>query len=240
MKFKHINPDQLKAILFDSGHVLNRPRNTSWYHTEKFLALIDLKKIKKNPFRYAFANFAAKMHLYSNHHIKNESEEYHLFKRYYFILLRRCDYPRIKAAGLSAEIAGDIVFNDDKFIFFDDVESSMRALQSEYMLGIVSDTWPSLERVYRNKDLRDYFSCFVISSVYNSKKYRGKLFQIALSELYLKPEEVLFVDDLDINLNAAKKAGILPVKMDRYGKSGKHRKYMTVCSLDELREFLDQ
>jgi putative hydrolase of the HAD superfamily len=40
---------------------------------------------------------------------------------------------------------------------FDDVESALMKLKEKYLLGVVSDTWPSLERVFTNKNLMQYF-----------------------------------------------------------------------------------
>ena len=51
---------------------------------------------------------------------------------------------------IAAELASDMVFNDDRYVFFPDVEPALAHLsESGMVLGILSDTWPSLEGVFR-------------------------------------------------------------------------------------------
>ncbi|MCF8227308.1 MAG: HAD family hydrolase [Bacteroidales bacterium] len=106
------------------------------------------------------------------HDIKTEEEEYQLFREYYTIFFRKTKYKADDMEALADELARDIVYNDGKFTFFEDVESTLEKLKDHYKLGIVSDSWPPLRRVYKNKGLLDFFSCFVISSMYNSRKQK--------------------------------------------------------------------
>ncbi len=117
-----------------------------------------------------------------------------------------------------SEIAKDAVYNDDKFLFYEDVFKVIPELGKRYRLGIVSDTWPSLERVFRNVGLRNYFSTFVMSSVLGVNKPHELMFKTALSELNVSSEEALFIDDNTSNIEGARKLGIQSILMLREDK----------------------
>lgn len=107
-------------------------------------------------------------------------------------------------------------------------------LKKKYLLGVVSDTWPSLERVFINKKLKQYFSTFIMSSIYGSYKAEKILFKIAIEELGIKPQEAIFVDDSESNLDAAKEFGMAPILIDRYDIRDLKSKYPIIRSLNEL------
>ena len=226
----------VKAILFDSGHVLNRPKTGDWFIPPKFNEIMDTSKINTKSIFYIYSKFRAKRYLKNNHDIKTESEEYILFKKFYSILLNKYVYADINDHIISI-LAEDTVYNDEKFVFFEDVEKSIVNLSNNYLLGIVSSTWPSLKRVFRNKGLNDYFSTFIMSSLYNEYDSKEILLQIALNELKIEPNEAIFIDDHDKHLITAEKLGIIPIKIDRYNKKQRNT-FFTIHSLKELKESL--
>ena len=156
-----------------------------------------------------------------------------MFKEFYGIVLKEINYPNINNKVIEL-LAKDNVYNDDKFLFFDDIDESLNALKDKYLLGVVSDTWPSLERVFINKDLRKYFSTFIMSSVYGSYKAEKILFKIAIEELGIKPEEAIFVDDSEANLKAAEEFGMMPILIDVYNLQELTSKYPIIHSISEL------
>ena len=88
------------------------------------------------------------------------------------------------------------------------MESVISALSKEYKLGIVSDAWPSLNGVYETAGLRNCFSTFIISSILGVTKPEVIMYQTALSELGILPENTLFVDDNLKNCIGARNLGI--------------------------------
>lgn len=207
----------VKAILFDSGHTLNRPRTGHWFIPPRFYEYIDRSLLQPDSEQLRAAFRKANGYLMKNHLIKTEAEEFAQFREFYRMVLEECCYPCVNDGILDA-LANDTVYNDDKFVFFDDVEPVLKALGERYALGVVSDTWPSLERVFVNKGLRQYFSSFAMSSVHGQCKSDRTLFDIALKELDVKPYEAVFVDDAVSNLRMAKENGMIPVWIDRYEK----------------------
>lgn len=131
-----------------------------------------------------------------------------------------------------------MVYNDDKFAFFEDTFTVMPQLAERFTLGIISNTWPSLDRVFRKQQLRNYFSTFIMSSVLGVYKPHLKMYTTALNELQLAPEETVFVDDSIKNLEAAANLGIRSVLIDRYQQLVQDIPFPRITNLHELNAFL--
>lgn len=225
----------VKAILFDSGRTLNVPRTGHWFITPNFMKVIHREDFTFTDEDMDNAMSKACEHINKILVVKTEEEEYSMFKEFYEIVLKEINYPNINNEVIEL-LAKDNVYNDDKFLFFDDINESLNLLKDKYLLGVVSDTWPSLERVFINKDLRKYFSTFVMSSVHGSNKSEKILFKIAIKELGIKPEEAIFVDDNESNLEAAEEFGMIPILIDVYNSQELTSKYPMIHSISELIE----
>lgn len=228
-----VDMDSVKAILFDSGRTLNVPRTGHWFITPNFMSIIGNTQSSYNDEMINKAMEKACEHINKILLVESEEDEFLMFKEFYEIVLKEINYPNIDNEVIEL-LAKDNVYNDEKFLFFHDVEPSLISLKEKYLLGVVSDTWPSLERVFINKNLRQYFSTFIMSSVYGSYKAEMILFKIAAEELGVKPQEAVFVDDSESNLAAAEEFGMIPILIDRYDLQGLTSKYPIIRSLDEL------
>jgi putative hydrolase of the HAD superfamily len=225
--------DNVKAILFDSGRTLNVPRTGHWFITPNFMRIIGNTQSSYKDEQINKAMEKAYEHINKISLVESEEDEFSMFKEFYEIVLKEINYPSIDNEVVEL-LAKDNVYNDEKFLFFDDVEPSLISLKEKYLLGVVSDTWPSLERVFINKNLRQYFSTFIMSSVYGSYKAERILFKIAIEELGVKPQETVFVDDSESNLAAAEEFGMIPILIDRYNLQDLRSRYPIIRSLDEL------
>jgi putative hydrolase of the HAD superfamily len=76
----------------------------------------------------------------------------------------------------------------------------------------------------------------MIISVYGSYKAEKILFKIAIEELGINPEEVIFVDDSESNLEAAEEFGMIPILIDVYNSQEIKSKYPIIHSISELIE----
>ncbi|MGH4138765.1 HAD family hydrolase [Clostridium sp.] len=225
----------IKAILFDSGRTLNIPSTGHWFITPNFKNIIANSKFIYTEKQLDNAITKACEHINKILLVESEEQEFSMFKEFYEIVLREIKYPSINNQIIEL-LARDNVYNDEKFLFFDDVEQSLVKLKEKYLLGVVSDTWPSLERVFINKNLKQYFSTFIMSSVYGSYKKEKILFKIAIEELNIKPQEAIFIDDSESNLVAAEEFGMIPILIDRYDTQDLISKYPIIRSLNELLE----
>lgn len=218
--------NKIKAVLFDSGRVLNRPVTGHWFITPNFFKFVDknkFDKIKSSRVDYAFSKSLA----YVNSHeiIKNENEEYECFFEFYDTL-SSC-LPELELTYKDVvKITEDYVYNYDKYIFYDDAGKVINDLKHKYKLGVVSDAWPSLENVFRKAGLRDQFSSFVISSQIGTTKPDKKMYEKALEDLCIKPDEAVFIDDNINNCEGAEKIGINSFVLSRSFTNYLYLKYI--------------
>jgi putative hydrolase of the HAD superfamily len=223
----------IKAILFDSGRVLNYPRTGHWFVPPNFFNYVNKERFEStdsNLINKAFE--VAKTYIESIPIIMSESEEYEHFKKFYNVIAEELTMLELKEKDV-CEIAKDTVYNDDKFLFYEDVFEVIPQLSKRFMLGVISDTWPSLDRVYKNVGLRDYFSTFVMSSKIGVVKPHEQIYRTALSELGVSPAEALFIDDNLKNLEGARDIGMNTLLMLRGETPSKDH----VC-INNLKELL--
>lgn len=146
--------------------------------------------------------------------IKTKEEEYLHFMRFYEIFAE--NMPELKLTNKQIDsLARDLVFNEEKYIFYEEVEPVLAKLNERYRLAIVSDAWPSLLNVYKKNKLEEYFECFVISSMIGVAKPDKLMYLSALEQLQIKPEEAVFVDDNVKNCRGAMKLGIHSILLCR-------------------------
>ncbi len=133
-------------------------------------------------------------------------------------ILENARDPRIIAAGV-------IAYHDTKQAYLKpepEVVPTLIALRDEgYKLGIVSNgrsvkQWEKIIRL----GLQHFFNVVVISEEAGSEKPDPRIFQRALNELQIEPEESVYVGDhLKIDIAGANRAGMISVKIRR----GKHK-----------------
>ncbi len=124
-------------------------------------------------------------------------------------LLKKPENPEIIIDDIKIElVARDLVYNYDKYVFFNDAIEVIPDLNKRYLLAVVSDAWPSLENVFKKAGLRDYFKSFVVSSVIGVRKPDELMYSTALIELGVSPGDAIFIDDNFKNCDGAKKLGI--------------------------------
>lgn len=229
----------IKAILFDSGKVLNKPTSGHWFIPPNFFEYANKEIFEGIPISnrkaafYRAGNYISKKKL-----IVTEDEEYNCFVEYYRILSE--ELPRLKLKDDDAKaIARDLVYNYSKYDFYEDAVKLIPELSKKYKLAVVSDAWPSLENVFKNVGLRKYFSSFVISSIKGVTKPDELMYKTALSELDVLPEEAAFVDDHIKNCDGARKLGIKSIVLCRNFKMYIYNKlvntsYEVIRTLNDL------
>jgi len=205
----------IKAILFDSGRVLNYPQSGNWFITPNFFKYVDknvFNRISKDKKKLAFKIAYDYISLCKS--IKTQEEEYSHFVEYYNIFFNGLPELNLNTDDVES-IAKDLVYNPEKYVFFDEVASVINVLSKEYKLGVVSDAWPSLNSVFEAVRLRYYFSTFIISSMLGVTKPNIIMYQTALDELGVLPENTIFIDDNLKNCIGANKLGIHTVLLCR-------------------------
>ena len=156
---------------------------------------------------------------------------------YYCNVLKDINYPNA-SLDIANKLADDCVYNDDKFIFFDDVYSILEELSKKYNLYIISNGWPSSFRVLKNKGIDKYFKGIIISSMYTTVKEEN-LFDIFINKYKeVTPSESLYIDDRNHILQKAKEYGFNLLLMDRYKKYEKTQ-FEIVNNMNDILKILE-
>ena len=153
-----------KVIFFDVGYTLNYPPSGDWLFTRKCKEMIG-EKIHK--FSQADWNEAVEKgfaYLDSNHLITNSEEEYEQFIHFY-AEIAECLNLELTERQIK-EIAYDRTFNMDNYAMYEDTIEVLETLEKTHKLGVISDTWPSIEMQLETLGIRKYFttttySCFL-------------------------------------------------------------------------------
>lgn len=228
----------IKGIFFDLGWTLLSPTTGNWMIPLKFYEILPKAKFDEIPEktrRKAFFN--AMQMLLENHLTHTEQEEYDLYVKYYKMIDSELELGFTTDEIL--EIARDHVCNDDNYVIFEDSVSTLRTLKERgYKLGIISDTWPSIERVLKNAGLYDFFDAITFSCHLGVCKPDDKLYTDAITRMGLASGETVFVDDLIMNLDGAMQHGIQPVLIAIKPDAEITAKYPVIHKTSEILDIL--
>jgi len=84
----------------------------------------------------------------------------------------------------------------------------LRSLRGKYKTGLISNAWGDLRDFIVREKFDDAFDKMIISSEVGAAKPEPKIFQIALEQFGVKPNEAVFVDDFLINIEGCEKVGM--------------------------------
>jgi len=222
----------IRRIFFDSGMVLLRPASGDWFYPAAHKAYCEKRSLPEGGLRQSLNFRLAYAELSRQRTIKTVEEEYEAFLRFYARLFRKVDgkdRPDLVEACARAK-----AFDDGAYECYEDVAPSLERLRVRYDMGIISDAWPSLSRVYSAKGLRRYFEPFIISSMYGCTKEGHDLFRFALANAAEPPRDILFVDDSPGNCRRAMDLGMRAIVMSRDGRYRGGRGLPAVSGMAEL------
>ena len=237
----------IKAVLLDSGRVLNRSATGNWFIPPRFFEYVNKQKWDGlNEQQISSAFYAATKYIVGESLIQTKDEELLHFRKFYQIFAS--ELPEL---GLTNEqidlLASDLVNNPKKYVFYEDALRAIPRLQQRYRLAVVSDAWPSLVDVFKENGVDDCFDAFVISSLVGAAKPDAKMYLTALEKLNVSPEEAVFVDDNPANCIGALNVGVHAVLLCRnkwqyllqkllsVGKG-----YRVIRSLDQLEHVVER
>ena len=237
----------IKAVLLDSGRVLNRSATGNWFIPPRFFEYVDKQKwdgLNQQQISSAFR--AATKYIVGESLIQTKDEELLHFRKFYQIFA--LELPEL---GLTDEqtdlLASDLVNNPKKYVFYEDALRAIPRLQQRYRLAVVSDAWPSLVDVFRENGVDGCFDALVISSLIGTSKPDAKMYLTALEKLNVSPEEAVFVDDNPANCNGALKVGVHAVLLCRNRWQYLRQKflaigkgYRVIRSLDRLERVIER
>ena len=221
-----------KVIFFDVGYTLDMPASGDWMFTGMFLEAAGEKLKQRTETEIQRARDAGLRFLDNDHLIKTVEAEIKNFMDYYSIISDQLDL------GLSEkerdQIARDRACNMENYIPYPGITEVLGTLSKTHKLGIISDTWPSIEPQLEHIGVSQYlsfttFSCFV--GVFKPDK---RIYLDALNKCGVPAEETVFIDDAVRNLDGAAALGITPILTAANPASDVETDYLKIHDLREL------
>jgi epoxide hydrolase-like predicted phosphatase len=99
-----------------------------------------------------------------------------------------------------AFFAGDIV--DRELLDF------IRSLRPRHYTGLISNAWSDLREYIEEQKFADAFEHMVISAEVGVTKPEARIYQLALEQAGVSPDEAVFVDDLLENIEGCQAVGM--------------------------------
>ncbi len=133
------------------------------------------------------------------------------------------------ALGITPQGMADFL---DKYWSADEVNWQLLAylsqLKPRYKLGLLSNAWDDLRQTMHERwNIDGLFDALIISAEVKMAKPDPRIYHLAADNLQVQSNQVLFIDDVAINVEAARKEGM---KAIQYFDSGQ--------TIDELQHFL--
>ena len=221
-----------KVIFFDVGYTIDHPASGDWIFTNKFYEFTGDKLKVCSPEQINKARALGMDYLVKNHLIRDEEEETEQFINYYRIVSESLHFDLTDAE--ITEIARDRTYNMDNYIIYPDAKRVIETFSNTHKLGIISDTWPSIENQLRTFGVRRYFSFVTYSFSLGTFKPDRRMYLDALGKCGHDAEEAVFIDDYFPNLEGAAKMGITPILIAANPESDVETSFLKIHSLSEL------
>jgi putative hydrolase of the HAD superfamily len=94
----------------------------------------------------------------------------------------------------------------------------LRSLRPEYKVCLISNAWSGLRALITQQKFDDIFDAMVISAEVGLIKPDPRIYHLALAKLGSRPEESVFIDDIAINVEAARSVGMSGIMFTQSGK----------------------
>ncbi len=221
-----------KVIFFDVGYTLDAPASGNWMFTNQFLELAGEKLKKKSKEEISKAFDVGLRYLTDNHLVTTVDAEIRQFHEFYSII---SDHLNL---GLSDEnlnqIARDRACNMKNYIPYPGIEDVLGTLSKTHKLGIISDTWPSIEQQLEYIGAAPYLSFTTFSCFLGTFKPDRRMYLDALNKCGVPAHETVFIDDSSRNLDGAAAMGITPILIAANPASDVETDYLKIKDLREL------
>lgn len=221
-----------KVIFFDVGYTLDYPASGDWMFTKKFYELVGNKLAKYSPEEIQKAKNISLEYLEKNHLVQSVQDEYCQFIHFYSEISSNLELC-LTEAEIKA-IAYDRSYNMNNYIVYPDVKKVLSVLSRSFKLGIISDTWPSIEQQLWSIGVREFFATSTYSCFLGTFKPDKRMFIDALEKCGYPAEDTVFIDDSLGNLEGAAKLGITPILIAANPASDVDSPYLKIHSLSEL------
>ncbi len=221
-----------KFIFFDIGYTLDMPASGDWVFTNRFYTLAGDRLKAKTASEIRRARERGMDILMHSGRLSGVSDEIRVFCEYYAAISDEL------GLGFSAEDAYDIsrdrAENMANYVPYPDIRPVLSALAKELGLGVISDTWPSIDAQLEHLGISGFFSAFTYSFNVGVFKPDSRMYLDALSKCGFEAKDTVFIDDSVENLRGAAALGITPILIAANPASDVPTEYTKIYSLTEL------
>ena len=221
-----------EVIFFDVGYTLDAPASGDWMFTRKFLELAGEKLKQRTAADIRRARDTGLRFLEQDHLIQTVEAEIRNFFGYYSMISEQLDL------GLTEEernqIARDRACNMGNYIPYPGIGEVLDTLSKTHQLGIISDTWPSIEPQLEHIGVSQYLSFCTFSCYVGVFKPDKRIYLDALNKCGVPAEKTVFIDDAVRNLDGAAALGITPILIAANPASDVETSYTKIRDLREL------
>ena len=141
-----------KYLILDFGLVLGKPKTGNWFITSNFYEIIGKNKIDLKRLNVLFNKYNKNI----SKKIITKEEEYEAFKEFYFNVMNELKIVK-NTEEISKKLAKDFVYNEDKYIMYDDVFDFLREQSSKTTLILLSDNWPCVYGILKKWNIYNFF-----------------------------------------------------------------------------------
>ena len=228
---KDKNKEEQKYLILDFGLVLGKPKTGNWFITPNFYEIIGKNKIDLKRLNVLFNKYNENI----SKKIITKEEEYKAFKEFYLNIMNELKIVK-NPEEVSEKLAEDFVYNEEKYIMYDDVYEFLEKESQKYIIILLSDNWPCVYAILKNWGIDRFFTKIYISSEYPALKKDGLLFDYAINEFKIKKNEAIFIDDNPELLEIADKKKLIPILMDRNNLHNDYGTYKKINNLQSIEE----
>ena len=221
-----------KVIFFDVGYTLDAPASGDWMFTNRFLELAGERLKARSEAAVLEAKEAGLRYLAGNHLVTTVEAEEEQFFRYYSIISEALDLGLTEAQA--REAGRDRARNMANYVPYPGIREVLETLSKTHRLGIISDTWPSIEGQLEYIGVSRYLSFATYSCFLGTFKPDPRMYLDALGKAGVPAGETVFIDDSIRNLEGAAALGITPVLIAANPASDVETGYLKIRDLREL------
>jgi epoxide hydrolase-like predicted phosphatase len=89
----------------------------------------------------------------------------------------------------------------------------IRSLHPRYKVGLLSNAWDDLRQTLHERwNIDGLFDELIISAEVKMVKPDPRIFHLALERLGVRPAEAVFIDDIEENIEAARREGLCAIQ----------------------------
>jgi len=221
-----------KVIFFDVGYTLDMPASGDWMLTNKFLEEAGDKLKNRSSEEIRHAAEVGLRFLTPNHLVTTVEAECEQFYQYYTILSNELNLDLTEEQRRA--IGQDRTYNMRNYIPYPGIKEVLETLSKTHKLGVISDTWPSIEPQLDYLGISKYFSCTTFSCFLGVFKPDARMYQDALKKSGCSAQEAVFIDDSVRNLEGAAALGIFPILIAANPASDVETSFLKIKDLREL------